>query len=36
LALTKKEKYSWFDFDNPLDYMLFENIDYEDFFDEEG
>jgi len=25
-------KYSWFDFDNPLDYMLFENIDYKVIF----
>jgi predicted AAA+ superfamily ATPase len=34
LADTWEGKYSWFDFDNPLDYMLFENIDYKVIFED--
>ncbi|MFZ4523702.1 MAG: ATP-binding protein [Bacteroidales bacterium] len=34
LAGSWEGKYSWFDFDNPLDYMLFENIDYKVIFKE--
>ena len=34
LANAWDGKYSWFDFDNPLDYMLFENIDYKVIFED--
>lgn len=34
LANVWEGKYSWFDFDNPLDYMLFENIDYKVIYKE--
>ena len=27
-------KYIWYDFDNPLDHLLFENIDYKAIFDD--
>lgn len=32
LADVWEGKYSWFDFDNPLDHLLFENIDYKVIF----
>ena len=34
LANAWDGKYSWFDFDNPLDYILFENIDYKVIFED--
>lgn len=34
LSLAWKGKYAWFDFDNPLDYLLFENIDYNAIYQE--
>ncbi|MCX6266337.1 MAG: ATP-binding protein [Bacteroidetes bacterium] len=34
LANTWDGKYSWFDFDNPLDYMLFENVNYKVIFED--
>ena len=34
LANAWDGKYSWFDFDNPLDHMLFENINYKVIFED--
>jgi len=34
LANAWEGKYVWFDFDNPLDHLLFENIDYKTIFED--
>jgi len=34
LSLAWKGKYTWFDFDNPLDSLLFENKDYNAIYEE--
>lgn len=34
LSEAWKGKFAWFDFDNPLDYLLFENIDYNLIYNE--
>ncbi|MCK4921804.1 MAG: ATP-binding protein [Bacteroidales bacterium] len=34
LAKAWEGKFAWYDFDNPLDYLLFENIDYKVIFED--
>jgi len=34
LANAWEGKYIWYDFDNPLDYLLFENIDYKAIYED--
>lgn len=34
LAKAWKGKFAWYDFDNPLDHLLFENIDYNVIFED--